>query len=52
MTDHKLRRSNSNRLTRVKMQSADQGEDKVENYKLKHALGRINVLADGSILMN
>ena len=50
MTDYKLKRSHSNKIsTRAKMQSAEQGEQKIENYKLKHALGRINVLADGTL---
>lgn len=49
MSEQKLHRSGSQQMARVRPMSVQQTEDKLEKNKLKHALGKINILADGSI---
>jgi hypothetical protein len=47
MTDHKLRRNNSQQMSREGRRSSMEGEGRAERGKLKVALGRVNVLAEG-----
>jgi hypothetical protein len=49
MSERKLHRNSSQQMTRVRPTSVGQTEDKMERNKLKHALGKINILADGNI---
>lgn len=52
MSEQKLHRTSSQQLTRARPTSVHQSEDKLEKAKLKHALGKINVLAEGSLSVN
>lgn len=53
MSEQKLHRnSTSQHMTRVRPTSVQQTEDKFERNKLKHALGKINILADGNMTAN
>jgi hypothetical protein len=48
MTEQRLRRGVSQQLPRARYQSTE-GDDRVEKQKLKHALGKVNILADGAL---
>jgi hypothetical protein len=52
MSEQKVHRSSSNQMARVRPSSVQQSEDKLEKNKLKLALGKINILADGSIAVS
>lgn len=50
MTEHRIRRNNSQQIPRERQGSAELvTEDVAERTKLKHSLGKINLLADGHL---
>ena len=46
-----MRRGASQQIPRTRHQSSE-GEDKAEKHKLKHTLGKINLLAEGAITVS